>query len=122
MADDTSTPVPTTPTPEVNQVPGVDYPWSANSEVVGASAQAYQDGNQAFRQQLLRQTAGDQDTTETMRKSFGAFNMMSMAVISQQMNGTDPVLAANTLAYNAIARQPFVGTIDDRAPVKPAGT
>ena len=40
---------PTTPTTtEVNQVPGVDYPWSANSEVVGKSAQAYQDGNQAF--------------------------------------------------------------------------
>lgn len=86
---------------------GVTYPWAASDSVTGAAESSFQEGQQVLRQQLFRQAAGDNDTSETLRKNYAAFNMMSMAVISQQMNGQAPLLATDTLAYNATAGQPY---------------
>ena len=96
-------------------MPGVTYPWAANDQVVGSLEQSFADGQQVFRQQLLRQSAGDADLAETKRQNFSILNQQANVVAISALNGTNPTLAETTLSLNAVARQPW------NAPVNPVG-
>lgn len=90
-------------------MPALNTAPSALDDVENAAQRAWQNGQQAFTQAMLRMNSGDQNLAETVRQDFNLSNQSAMAVIVQALLGSDPTLAATILAQRSAGAQPQSG-------------
>lgn len=90
-------------------MPALNTAPSALDDVENASQRSFQDGQQVFRQALIRMNSGDQNLAEMVRQDFNLSNQAAMGVIVQALLGSDPTLAANILAQRSAGAQPQSG-------------